>query len=103
MRRSDRASAFEREMARTASLVDRLGKDVLLEPRPIDPAALKEVKRALHLRFRHYRSCVNTPGILEWVPAERVLLRTFGPAIDFFNQNLSFTAGPHKFDRAVMI
>ena len=43
------------------------------------------------------------PGILEWVPAERVLLRTFGPAIDFFNQNLSFTAGPHKFDRAVMI
>jgi hypothetical protein len=36
MRRPDRAGAFEHEMARTASLVDRLGKDVLLEPRPID-------------------------------------------------------------------
>jgi hypothetical protein len=30
-------------------LVDRLGKDVLLEARPIDPGVLKEAKRALHL------------------------------------------------------
>ena len=30
-------------------LVDRLGKDVALEPRPIDPKLLKEAKRALHL------------------------------------------------------
>jgi polyphosphate kinase 2 PPK2 len=30
-------------------LVDCLGKDVLLEPRPIDPGLLKEAKRALHL------------------------------------------------------
>jgi hypothetical protein len=30
-------------------LVDRLGKDVLVEPRPIDPGLLKEAKRALHL------------------------------------------------------
>jgi hypothetical protein len=30
-------------------LVDRLGKDVLLEPRPIDPGLLKEAKRALHV------------------------------------------------------
>jgi AMP-polyphosphate phosphotransferase len=30
-------------------LVDRLGKDVPLEPRPIDPGILKQAKRALHL------------------------------------------------------
>ena len=30
-------------------LVDRLGKNVLLEPRPIDPGLLKEAKRALRL------------------------------------------------------
>jgi hypothetical protein len=30
-------------------LVDRLGKDVLLEPRPIGPGLLKQAKRALHL------------------------------------------------------
>jgi polyphosphate kinase 2 (PPK2 family) len=30
-------------------LVDRLGKNVSLEPRPIDPALLKEAKRALRL------------------------------------------------------
>jgi AMP-polyphosphate phosphotransferase len=30
-------------------LVDRLGKDVSLEPRPIDPDLLKEAKRALNL------------------------------------------------------
>jgi hypothetical protein len=30
-------------------LIDRLGKDVSMEPRPIDPGLLKEAKRALHL------------------------------------------------------
>jgi AMP-polyphosphate phosphotransferase len=30
-------------------LVDRLGEDVRLEPRPIDPLILKEAKRTLHL------------------------------------------------------
>ena len=69
---TDYATAIEDMMARTATkaapwylipadnkaygriaalriLVDRLGKDVLLEPRPIDPGLLKEAKRALHL------------------------------------------------------
>jgi polyphosphate kinase 2 (PPK2 family) len=69
---SDYASAIEDMMARTSTkaapwylipadnkaygriaalriLVDRLGKDVPLEPRPIDPGLLKEAKRALHL------------------------------------------------------
>jgi hypothetical protein len=30
-------------------LADRLGKDVALDPRPIDPELLKEAKRALSL------------------------------------------------------
>ncbi len=30
-------------------LVDRLGKDVSLEPRPLDPKLLKQAKRALQL------------------------------------------------------
>jgi len=54
---TDYATAIEDMMARTATKaapwylipVDRLGKDVLLEPRPIDRGLLKGAKQALHL------------------------------------------------------
>src|SRR6516164_6602795 len=43
-------------------LVDRLGKDVLLEPRPIDPGLLKEAKRALQLSASEIKRA-SKPGM----------------------------------------
>jgi polyphosphate kinase 2 (PPK2 family) len=42
-------------------LVDRLGKDVALEPRPIDPGILKQAKRALRLSASDIRRA-SQPG-----------------------------------------
>jgi hypothetical protein len=42
-------------------LIDRLGKDVSLEPRPIDPGLLKEAKRALRLSASDIRRA-SQPG-----------------------------------------
>ena len=42
-------AAFLAEDQEAIILADRLGKDVALEPRQIDPDLLKEVKRALSL------------------------------------------------------
>jgi AMP-polyphosphate phosphotransferase len=42
-------------------LIDRLGKDVSLEPRPIDPGLLKEAKRALGLSASDVRRA-SQPG-----------------------------------------
>jgi polyphosphate kinase 2 (PPK2 family) len=50
--------AFSR-VAALRVLVDRLGKDLSLDPRPIDPKLLKEAKRALHLSAADLRRARN--------------------------------------------
>jgi polyphosphate kinase 2 (PPK2 family) len=50
--------AFSR-VAALRVLVDRFGKDLSLDPRPIDPKLLKEAKRALHLSAADLRRATN--------------------------------------------
>ena len=52
-------------------LVDRLGKDVRLEPRPIDPGLLKEAKHALHFSASDIKRA-SKPGKRKTKPKRHV-------------------------------